>query len=138
MKVTAKHQESQYIVTTYCVQKREALRSLFFVCGLPQHARQAYHFVGSICLLCAFFTRIVELLENSRKHGIVCKIYKMPSYIIILYALSVTLLWSVGNVLTHFFHHNESCYFILQHMLSGQLQQHVVPALILISFPQIQ
>ena len=47
-------------------EKRETARSLFFVCGLPQHARQAYHFVGSVSLLCAFFMDISAIAKSAR------------------------------------------------------------------------
>lgn len=66
------------------MKKRETVRSLFFVCGLPQQARQAYHFVGYICLLCAFFIVIVKLLKTNRIHETAYKVYKTLIYSIII------------------------------------------------------
>ena len=89
MKETAKYQKSQHVAISYCkekdamsgeciftiliteTQKRETARPLFFVCDL---------FVGSICLLYAFFVAIVKLLKTNRIHKTVCKAYKTLIY----------------------------------------------------------
>lgn len=60
-------------------KKRDCAVS-FFVCGLPQHVRQAYHFVGYIWVLCAFFMSIAKLPKTNRVHKVVCNVYKMLIY----------------------------------------------------------
>lgn len=62
------------------MRKRETDWPLFFVCGLPQHARQAYHFVGYVWVLCAFFVAILKPLKTNRIQETAYKVHKMLIY----------------------------------------------------------
>lgn len=85
------HKKGDWVILE--MRKRETDWPLFFVCGLPQHARQAYHFVGYVWVLCAFFVAILKPLKTNRIQETAYKVHKMLIY-------STIIGWSLGDLPT--------------------------------------